>query len=186
MFLSSVTELDTLAINRHNGIVPGYLFHILSRFRQATLLTTQSGSHCTIPALLETNLTILSNARFRSSSGKGSSGQLKSPTASSPGGQADIPDHASHASKSSANIAPRLSPLPNSPSLAQTIGMEEPRGSLSTDDVISSYHLPRPFPLWLNGQYTKHIVKGNFMTLSARPKTVEPGEWIAHQGTVQQ
>jgi hypothetical protein len=25
-------------------------------------------------------------------------------------------------------------------------------------------------------------VKGNFMTLSARPKTVEQGEWIAHQG----
>jgi hypothetical protein len=28
-----------------------------------------------------------------------------------------------------------------------------------------------------------HIVNGNFMTLSSRPKTVEQGEWIGHQGT---
>ncbi|KAH6998053.1 Mob1/phocein [Ilyonectria sp. MPI-CAGE-AT-0026] len=49
------------------------------------------------------------------------------------------------------------------------------------DDLIAAYHLPRPLPLWLNSQYAKHIVKGNFMTLSARPKTVEQGEWIAHQ-----
>jgi hypothetical protein len=60
--------------------------------------------------------------------------------------------------------------------------MEETSANLSGDDVIASYHLPRPFPLWLNPQYAKHIVKGNFMTLSARPKTVEQGEWAAHQG----
>lgn len=52
----------------------------------------------------------------------------------------------------------------------------------SGDDVLKSYNLPNPLPLWLNPAYSKHIVKGNFMTLSARPKTVEPGEWIAHQG----
>lgn len=52
----------------------------------------------------------------------------------------------------------------------------------SGQDVLESYHLPRPLPLWLNSNYAKHIVKGNFMTLSARPKTVEQGEWIAHQG----
>ena len=37
-------------------------------------------------------------------------------------------------------------------------------------------------PLWLNPAYAKHIVKGNLMTLSSKPKTVEEGEWIAHQG----
>lgn len=47
---------------------------------------------------------------------------------------------------------------------------------------LASYNLPRPKPLWLNPAHAKHIVKGNFMTLSARPKTVEEGEWIAHQG----
>lgn len=60
--------------------------------------------------------------------------------------------------------------------------MDESSGAVASDDLISAYHLPRPLPLWLNAQYAKHIVKGNFMTLSARPKTVEQGEWIAHQG----
>lgn len=63
--------------------------------------------------------------------------------------------------------------------------MDESNGGMSSgEDIINSYHLPRPLPLWLNPQYGKHIVKGNFMTLSARPKTVEPGEWIAHQGRI--
>jgi hypothetical protein len=55
---------------------------------------------------------------------------------------------------------------------------------LPSSDPLSAYNLPRPMPLWLNNHYAKHIVKGNFMTLSARPKTVEPGEWIAHQGMI--
>jgi hypothetical protein len=63
--------------------------------------------------------------------------------------------------------------------------MNESTGSLqSVDprDPLAIYNLPRPKPLWLNNSYAQHIVKGNFMTLSARPKTVEQGEWIAHQG----
>jgi hypothetical protein len=61
--------------------------------------------------------------------------------------------------------------------------MDESSGVMSNvDDIVNAYHLPRPLPAWLNAQYVKHIVKGNFMTLSARPKTVEQGEWIAHQG----
>ena len=57
--------------------------------------------------------------------------------------------------------------------------MEDQR---SGDEVISSYRISRPIPLWLNASYSKQIVRGNFMTLSARPKTVEEAEWIAHQG----
>jgi len=61
--------------------------------------------------------------------------------------------------------------------------MNESTGSLpNSNDPLSGYNLPRPKPLWLNNAYAQHIVKGNFMTLSARPKTVEQGEWIAHQG----
>ncbi|KAH7376568.1 CBK1 kinase activator protein MOB2 [Plectosphaerella cucumerina] len=37
-----------------------------------------------------------------------------------------------------------------------------------------------PAPLWLNPAYSRQIVKGNLMTLSAKPKTVEEGEWVAH------
>lgn len=61
--------------------------------------------------------------------------------------------------------------------------MDESSGLMpSGDDILNSYHLPRPLPLWLNPAYARHIVRGNFMTLSARPKTVEQAEWIAHQG----
>lgn len=60
--------------------------------------------------------------------------------------------------------------------------MDAQGGMANGDDILGSYHLPRPMPIWLNSNYGKHIVKGNFMTLSARPKTVEQGEWIAHQG----
>lgn len=123
----------------------------------------------------------LSNARFRGGSSTKPPGQ-KSPALSG-SDQPTSPDTALPGSQSSANIAPRVPPLPNSPSLAQTIGMDEAGGGvLSGEDIINSYHLPRPLPLWLNSQYVKHIVKGNFMTLSARPKTVEQGEWVAHQG----
>lgn len=59
--------------------------------------------------------------------------------------------------------------------------MTEAGDRFTGEDILSSYHLPNPMPLWLNPAYTKQIVKGNFMTLSARPKTVEQGEWIAHQ-----
>ncbi|PMD55849.1 Mob1/phocein [Hyaloscypha bicolor E] len=74
-----------------------------------------------------------------------------------------------------------MPPLPSSPSLSQTLSMDDSTGSLPSGDALSFYNLPRPKPIWLNDSYAKHIVKGNFMTLSARPKTVEQGEWIAHQ-----
>nr|RBQ94939.1 hypothetical protein FVER53263_00973 [Fusarium verticillioides] len=123
----------------------------------------------------------LSNARFRGGSAKPSSGPQKSPTGST-ASQPPPPELPTQGSQSSsASLAPKVPPLPNSPSLAQTIGMDDSSGVMSGDELISSYHLPRPLPLWLNAQYAKHIVKGNFMTLSARPKTVEQGEWIAHQ-----
>lgn len=73
--------------------------------------------------------------------------------------------------------------LPCLPSLAETLGMEQPGGAApSAEEVLASYHLPAVKPLWLNANYAKHIVKGNFLTLSAKPKTVEMGEWVAHQG----
>lgn len=77
----------------------------------------------------------------------------------------------------------KLPPLPSSPSLAETIGMDQASGMMpSAEDMLASYRLPAVKPMWLNANYAKHIVKGNFMTLSTKPKTVELGEWIAHQG----
>ncbi|KYK57692.1 Mob1/phocein [Drechmeria coniospora] len=123
------------------------------------------------------------NARFRGGSNK-PPGPQKSPPPSAVGQHpgAPVSDTMQQSGQPSTNFAPKVPPLPNSPSLAQTIGMDESSGVMATgDDIINSYHLPRPLPLWVDGNYTKHIVKGNFMTLSARPKTVEQGEWVAHQ-----
>ncbi|ROT36870.1 Mob1/phocein [Sodiomyces alkalinus F11] len=124
------------------------------------------------------------NARFRGGgASQKPSPQTKSPTSSTAGaGTPHSSSDLSQASQSSSSQAPKVPPLPNSPSLAQTIGMDEANRSMASgEDILNSYQLPRPLPLWLNSAYAKHIVKGNFMTLSARPKTVEQGEWIAHQ-----
>ncbi|KAJ4323756.1 hypothetical protein N0V94_001675 [Neodidymelliopsis sp. IMI 364377] len=36
-------------------------------------------------------------------------------------------------------------------------------------------------PFFFREEYSNLIVKGNFMTLAAKPKLVEEGEWLAHQ-----
>jgi hypothetical protein len=124
-----------------------------------------------------------SNARFRGTGAVkpgGTPGPNRSPTPSS--GYPNSPTATPQGNQSSTSLAPKVPPLPNSPSLAQAIGVDENSGMMASgDDILNSYHLPRPLPAWLNPSYAKHIVKGNFMTLSARPKTVEQGEWIAHQ-----
>ncbi|PHH53021.1 Maintenance of ploidy protein mob2 [Ceratocystis fimbriata CBS 114723] len=53
------------------------------------------------------------------------------------------------------------------------------------DDVLIPPTIPRPLPHWLHPGYSKQIVKGNFMMLSEYPKTVERGEWMAHQAVEQ-
>lgn len=37
-------------------------------------------------------------------------------------------------------------------------------------------------PLFFREEQAGFIVKGNFMTLAAKPALVEEGEWMAHQG----
>ena len=130
-----------------------------------------------------TRLTMVfrSGNRFR---GSGKNGGSKSP---GPGQSSNSPTsptsgYQSSLNSSTSNLAPRVPPLPNSPSLSQTISLEQQQASNQPADILSHYNLPRPKPIWLNVNYAQHIVKGNFMTLSARPKTVEQGEWIAHQG----
>lgn len=120
-----------------------------------------------------------SNARLRGTSNR--PGGTRSPTTpTTDDSQQTTPTNLSQASQSSTSLSSsRLPPLPASPSLAQSMGM---MASASGNDPLGAYTLPNPLPLWLNPHHAKHIVKGNFMTLSARPKTVEPGEWIAHQG----
>lgn len=116
-----------------------------------------------------------SNARLRGTSNK--PGSTKSPISPvSDDGRLNSPGGFSQKSPSSTNLSSKLPPLPASPSLSQSIMTS------TGEDILNLYHLPRPLPLWLNPAFAKHIVKGNFMTLSARPKTVEQGEWVAHHG----
>ncbi|KAK6066091.1 Maintenance of ploidy protein mob2 [Seiridium cupressi] len=76
---------------------------------------------------------------------------------------------------SETSMPPKVPALQSSPSLAESIGMA------ATSDDGPNFHFPQPLPLWLSPIYAKHIVKGNFMTLSTRPKMVEDADWIAHQ-----
>jgi hypothetical protein len=52
--------------------------------------------------------------------------------------------------------------------------------NVSPSDSQSS--LPRRPPFFFREEYSNLIVKGNFMTLAAKPVLVEEGEWLAHQG----
>ncbi|KAK4128865.1 Mob1/phocein [Parathielavia appendiculata] len=114
------------------------------------------------------------NARLRGASSKQANKSPVSPT--SEDGRLNSPGGLPHRSKSSSNLSSKLPPLPTSPALSQTISTTS-----TGDEVLSSYRLPQPLPLWLNPAYAKHIVRGNFMTLSSRPKAVDLGEWMAHQ-----
>jgi hypothetical protein len=52
-------------------------------------------------------------------------------------------------------------------SVAESTGSQSPSGR-------------RP-PYFFREEYSGLIVKGNFMTLAAKPVHVEEGEWLAHQ-----
>lgn len=46
---------------------------------------------------------------------------------------------------------------------------------------MSSYTNVRKTPFFFREENAGLIVKGNFMTLAAKPEHVEKGEWLAHQ-----
>jgi hypothetical protein len=80
--------------------------------------------------------------------------------------------------QSSSNLAPRVPPLPNSPSFASSL-----TGATTMDEGMDDKQFVKvKDPLWYNEKWTRQVVKGNFMTIVARPKIVEDGEWLAHQG----
>jgi hypothetical protein len=79
--------------------------------------------------------------------------------------------------QSSSNLAPRVPPLPNSPSFASSL-----TGATAMDEGLDGGQFKFKEPIWYNEKWTRQVVKGNFMTIVARPKIVDDGEWIAHQG----
>jgi hypothetical protein len=69
--------------------------------------------------------------------------------------------------------APGMPPAPASPSLTTTM--------TNNDQAHQNNQQPKKIPLFFREDYAGFIVKGNFMTLAARPHLVEEGEWLAHQ-----
>lgn len=67
--------------------------------------------------------------------------------------------------------APQPGPMPNSPSVASTLSIENAPPN-NNDDTPKYFFQEKYAPL---------NVKGNFLTLCACPKNVELGEWLAHQ-----
>lgn len=72
------------------------------------------------------------------------------------------------ASQSPTFQQPPMPSLANSPSMSSNFSQD------------SSYNDQEP-KKFLNEKYAKCSVKGNFLTLAAQPKSVELGEWLAHQ-----
>lgn len=65
--------------------------------------------------------------------------------------------------------------LAHSPALSPSL-------SNDTSSSIDNFNINRKQPFFFREQYANLIVKGNFMTLAAKPVLVEEGEWLAHQG----
>lgn len=64
--------------------------------------------------------------------------------------------------------------MPHSPALSSAMSFE-------SQGAPADLSARRP-PFFFREEYSNLIVKGNFMTLAAKPKLVEEGEWLAHQG----
>jgi len=51
----------------------------------------------------------------------------------------------------------------------------------SNEQAHQNNQQQKKMPIFFREDYAGFIVKGNFMTLAARPHLVEEGEWLAHQ-----
>lgn len=68
---------------------------------------------------------------------------------------------------------PSIPAAPPSPSLTQSMA--------SNDQAHQNNSAPKKQPIFFREEHAGFIVKGNFMTLAAKPHLVEEGEWMAHQ-----
>ncbi|KAF2156012.1 Mob1/phocein [Myriangium duriaei CBS 260.36] len=69
----------------------------------------------------------------------------------------------------------------HSPSQGSLNQSPMPSPSLTSENPMSSDFGNRRTPYFFREQYANLIVKGNFMTLAAKPVLIEEGEWLAHQ-----
>ena len=136
----------------------------------ASLEVLSSTSTTVIPAANMASFLNSVRQGFGRPSNKGSGGQ-KSGSSPSPS-----PTYQSGSSLA----APRVPPLPNSPSLSSTLSTNEGYHAENNPPQASAT------PLFMRDGMQIFIVKGNYMTLAAKPKSVELGEWLAHHGKFKQ
>ncbi|KAI5370306.1 Putative MOB kinase activator family [Septoria linicola] len=104
-------------------------------------------------------------------------GRQANPTRSSPNQQPSRTNTSSPSANSPSSLYPPSLPqaqTPTSPS-GQTANMSV---SDQPQQVAQGGRKP---PMFFREDYVGFIVKGNFMTLAAKPTLVEEGEWLAHQ-----
>jgi hypothetical protein len=75
----------------------------------------------------------------------------------------------------SALVPPSIPAAPASPSLTHSISNND-----QATQKNASMNANRT-PIYFREEHAGFIVKGNFMTLAAKPHLVEEGEWLAHQ-----
>ncbi|KAF1994605.1 protein kinase-like protein activator [Amniculicola lignicola CBS 123094] len=90
-------------------------------------------------------------------------------------GQGTPSPTAPYAPSPTSSQAPSVPPMPHSPALSSAMSFESQGIS---ESAPSSSRRP---PFFFREEYSNLIVKGNFMTLAAKPKLVDEGEWLAHQ-----
>ena len=105
-------------------------------------------------------------------------GRQTNPTRSSPNQQPSRTNTSSPSANSPSSLYP--------PSLQQAQAPPSPSGAPVNmnpgDQMQQSSQNGRKLPIFFREEYVGFIVKGNFMTLAAKPTLVEEGEWLSHQG----
>jgi hypothetical protein len=90
------------------------------------------------------------------------------------------PESTSEAEANPSPLLPKIASVPTIPC--------SPLDSSSLTVDEGSYAAPGQPPLkpaWMQEKFAKQVVRGNFMTLVAKPIGIEDGEWIAHQSKIQ-
>ncbi|KAH6615339.1 protein kinase-like protein activator [Boeremia exigua] len=113
-------------------------------------------------------------ASFFSSVRQGLAGRSnKSNQQQQPGKSGTPPPTGQYSQSPTSQQAPQP-PMPHSPAMSASMSFEA-----GAESPAQSGNRRPPF--FFREEYSNLIVKGNFMTLAAKPKLVEEGEWLAHQ-----
>lgn len=116
-------------------------------------------------------------AARNNSNNNGHSTQVQNQNQNQPPNRINTSSPSSYNPSSSLGPPPSVPQAPASPSLLLA-------NMANNDQAYQNNSQPPPrgkVPLFFREDHSGFIVKGNFMTLAAKPQNVETGEWMAHQ-----